>query len=432
VEVGASTLADQTISFIQEISEDVANIPQCVMVATLPQSIVEVGNSDKAQTIFTSLSDRFSRVSADTKPVQDEEIYEVIRRRLFEDIGNQKVIDQVVSSYVAMYQEQWSELPSDAPRHEYKVKLLKSYPFHPELIDMFSTRWASNHDFQRTRGVLRLMAAIISDLWQRRDNLRGVNAFIHTSDINFVNVDALSSQLKKLWGNGYDAVISSDVSGSSSNAWKIDEEKTDYGNYDLSKGIAATILLGSFDSSGSKRGLTLSQLKLCVMKPKSFNHNNINGALDALEGRAHYLYINTVGSDRKYWFHTKPNIKMLITQAVRDVKTNETNAEITKRITAQERRIEGFKVLVNPTEDIPEQQKLTLIILGPQYLANPDRVNGDTKKRIKKTATKRGNSERIYRNTMLFLVCSEIGIARLRQDVGEYLACLKIRDEYKE
>jgi len=67
------------------------------------------------------------------------------------------------------------ELPTHAAQSEYKEKIKKSYPFHPELIDVFRVRWASSHTFQRTRGVLRLLAAIVSDLWKRQNSLTGSN-----------------------------------------------------------------------------------------------------------------------------------------------------------------------------------------------------------------------------------------------------------------
>lgn len=432
ITVGASTLSDQTISFMQELSEAISLTDHCVLVATLPASVAEVANSPQASQILSSLSNRLTRVGADTKPVADEEIFEVIRRRLFEDLGDEAQIESVVSGYFSLYQNLWTEVPSNAAKSEYKDKLRKSYPFHPELIDMFRIRWASNHDFQRTRGVLRLLASIVADLWKRQGTLVGGNALIHSSDINFENLDALSGQLKKLYGNGYDAVISADVSGTSSNAFKNDKDKSEYGKFALSQGVASTILLGSFGSTGANKGISIEEIKLNVLKPDSFNHNSVNGSLDMLEEKAHYLYYGSAGSgSKRYWFHTKPNINILINQAKNEVKISEINSEILKRIQSKVNNILAFNVLVAPSEDIPEQTKPTLVILSPEYLAKADSINGNTKLHIEQLATKKGQNERIYRNTMLFLLCSEIGITKLQNDVREYLACLKIRDEYQ-
>lgn len=429
IQVGGTSLSDQTISFIQELSETVASMNNCVVVATLPASVEEVANSEQAARILNSLSSRLGRVGADTKPVADEEIFEVIRYRLFENIGSSDVINKVVSKYSELYTELKSEVPEYAPRSEYKKRIKKSYPFHPELIDVFHIKWASNHNFQRTRGVLRLLASIVTDLWRRQESLTGTNALIHTSDVNFANLDALSGQLKKLYGNGYDAVITADVSGSSSNAFRIDKSKKELGDYNLTEGLAATILLGSFGSTGSNKGTSVQELKLASIKPYSFNHNNIHTALDSLEENAHYLYYTTTGQKR-YWFHTKPNVNILINQAKGDVLKPDIETDIVRRLNERARGIQLFNVIVNPSEDIPEQTKPTLVILHPQYLANPDQLNGNTKPVIEKIATKKGNSERIYRNTMLFLVCSEVTYGKLQSNVHEYLACSKIRSDY--
>src|SRR5690606_8979611 len=89
-----------------------------------------------------------------------------------------------------------------------------------------------------------------------------------------------------------------------------------------------------------------------------------------------------------------------------------------------------FKVLVDPGDEIPEQHKPTLIILSPRYSANPSTVNGNTRPIIEKIATKKGNAERKYRNTILFLLCSEQAIGKLQSDVREYLACQQIKKDY--
>ncbi|MDZ7740950.1 MAG: hypothetical protein U5Q03_04160 [Bacteroidota bacterium] len=102
--------------------------------------------------------------------------------------------------------------------------------------------------------------------------------------------------------------------------------------------------------------------------------------------------------------HTKPNINILINQAKNELsgKRSEIRREILSRIEKRKDRVMNFNVLVNPSEDVPEQQKPTLIILSPEFLGGLNGVNGGTRKKIEHLATKKGNSDRIYRNTMLF------------------------------
>lgn len=429
--VGNSSLADQTISFMQELTEAVSATNHCVAVITLPASPQEVGNTPAAQSILNSLQKRVSRVGADTQPVADDEIYEVIRRRLFEETGDPAMIEAIASNYLDFYQKHKRELPSYASKSEFKQRIIKSYPFHPELIDIFRIRWASHHDFQRTRGVLRLLAAIVSDLWKRQQSLPGDNLLIHTGQTNLVNLDAVTGQLKRLYGNGYDAVITADVAGSSSNSFKVDITKTEYGQWYLTQSIASVILLSSFGSDGSNKGVSINDLKLQLLTPGGFNHNNINGALDDLESSAHYLYYSQLGDGKRYWFHTKPNINILINQGRADIKDSDIEIEVVRRIKEREKSIYAFNVLVDPSTDIPEQQKITLIILSPKYQAtSTGNIEGQTKALIERIATKKGTSERIYRNTIIFLICSEIGSSKLMTDVRDYLACQKITAEY--
>lgn len=429
---GSSSLADQTISFMQELTEAVASTNNCVAVITLPASPQEVGNTPEAQAILSSLQKRVSRVGADTQPVADDEIYEVIRRRLFEDVGEEAERESVISSFMQLYQEFHAELPNNASKSEYKKRMLKSYPFHPELIDVFRIRWASSHDFQRTRGALRLLAAIVSDLWKRQQSLPGANLLIQAGSVNFANLDAMSGQLKKLYGNAYEAVITADVAGSASNAFKIDNDKSEYGNWYLTQGISAVILMNSFGTDGAKKGLSIPEIKLNLLSPQGFNHNNINGALSEMENNAYYLYYAQSGSQgKRYWFHTKPNINILINQAKADIKINDIDAEIIDLIKNRTSNISNlFNTIVAPTYDIPEQKKPTMVILGPNQSGEHASIPTKTGNIISSIATKKGNSDRIYRNTLLFLFCSEIGLSKLQSDIREYLAGQKISREY--
>jgi predicted AAA+ superfamily ATPase len=139
------------------------------------QQRYEVAQSEKGQEAFVTLEKRFQRLGADVKPVADEEIYEVVRARLFESIDEQAgsrspdwYPKKVAQVYQAMYAAHAGEVPSEAAKNTYREQLQRAYPFHPLLIDALYTRWGSHPDFQRTRGVLRLLASLVGDLWKRR------------------------------------------------------------------------------------------------------------------------------------------------------------------------------------------------------------------------------------------------------------------------
>ena len=429
VTVGGSTLSDQTISFMQELTEAVAKVKRCVAVITLPASVQEVANSPQAEAILQSLESRVARVGTNTKPVADEEIFEVIRHRLFEGIGVPEVTKGVLNSYTTMYHKLWSELPSRTNKAEYALMMERSYPFHPELINIFRNKWASNPNFQRTRGVLRLLASIVSDLWKRRNNLVGNHTLIHPSHLKIENLDTLTGEIKKLYGMGYDAVISSDVCGINSNAYQIDQDKPSFGEHELTQGISSAVFLNSFGSKGVNQGITVKELKLQLLMPGGFNHNSINSSLDELQNKAYYLYYSQTGaSEQRFWYHTKPNLNILINNALSDIKKDRIESEIINLLEEKASKLSKFKTIVDPKGDIPELKTPSLIILHPSLYHNG---NKKLLKAIEVLALKKGNTDRIYRNTILFLSMSGQGRALLYNAFREYLACLKIRDDYQ-
>ena len=430
--VGSGTLFTQTNSFIQTLTEVVSSIPKTVLICTLPASAREVASSEIGQEILSSLETRVVRVGSSVKPVDDEEIYEVVRRRLFDRMADETVIEKVARKYKDMYHNRRNSLPAEADRVAYVERIKKAYPFHPELIDLFRVRWGSDSRFQRTRGVLRLLASIVKDLWQRRASLVGTQALIQTSDVQMENLPTLQSQITSLMGAQWDSVMHADVIGTISNAYKLDEQNAgnNIGEYHLATAVTTTVLMASIGAS-SQKGLSLKQLKLCLLKPDAFQHIDIDSTVNQLENIVHYMYRSSIGGEQSYWFQSKPNINILINQAKGDVKDDEINAEILQMIKQSVMTISKVKVLVDPSGDVPEQKQLTFVVMHPKYtVAAGGNVSRSAELAIKQMAQMKGSSQRVYRNTMLYLLSSEAGKAAMSMKLREYLACDKIIKEY--
>lgn len=430
--VGSGTLFTQTNSFIQTLTEVVSSIPKTVLICTLPASAREVASSEIGQEILSSLETRVVRVGSSVKPVDDEEIYEVVRRRLFDRMADETVIEKVARKYKDMYHNRRDALPAEADRVAYVERIKKAYPFHPELIDLFRVRWGSDSRFQRTRGVLRLLASIVKDLWQRRASLVGTQALIQTSDVQMENLPTLQSQITSLMGAQWDSVMHADVFGTISNAYKLDEQNAgnNIGEYHLATAVTTTVLMASIGASAQK-GLSLKQLKLCLLKPDAFQHIDIDSTVNQLENIVHYMYRSTIGGEQSYWFQAKPNINILINQAKGDVKEDEIYGEVMQMVKQAVANVAKVKVLVDPSGDVPEQKQLTFVIMHPKYtVAAGGNVSRSTELTIKQMAQMKGTSQRVYRNTMLYLVCSEAGKAQVVTKLREYLACDKIIKEY--
>ena len=428
---GESNLFAQTNSFMQALTEVVASVPRTVLIATLPASATEVASSEIGQEILNTLENRIVRVGTSIKPVDDEEIYEVVRRRLFESINSIEEIDKVAQRYQRMYHNRRTDLPANADKVAYANRIRKSYPFHPELIDVFRLRWGNDSRFQRTRGVLRLLASIVQNLWKQRNTITGTQALIHTSDVEVGKLPTLTGQITALMGAQWESVMQADVYGTSSNAYKIDNQDpaSDLAKYKLTQGVASTLLMASVGGNQQK-GLSIEQLKLCVLRPDAYSHFLVDTSVSKLETVAHYLYTSNLGN-KTYWFQSKPNVNILINQAKSEVNQAEIDAEILAHLNKSKQFITTLNVLIAPNADVPEQKKLTLVVLPPN-LAVPSGGNlpYQVKKYIEDIAFKRGTSDRVYRNTIFYLAATERGRAILYDRIKDYLACQKILTDY--
>ena len=397
VPVGDTSLADQTISFIQQLTESVQQVPGAVVVATLPGSKYEVAQSEKGQEAFVTLEKRFQRLGADVKPVADWEIHEVVRARLFESIAPQRERDypaKVARAYQGMYASHANEVPPEAAKNTYRDQIERAYPFHPLLIDALYTRWGSHPDFQRTRGVLRLLASMVGDLWSGRQGNTRAQHLIQPCDLRW-SVDALQAALTRQWGTPYQSVAAADVIGDKSNSRLFDEERGgDYRSEAIGQGLAAAILLGSFGGQGGRSGFSSKDLKLACSR-HGLNWNYGDGALLELESRCFYLHTAAAGSlGKRYWFGTRPTLNKLVVQYRQQSANRDFNDAIIDHLRSESRKgaLGGatWRVLVNPAQDLPEQRSLSVLILPPS-------LSWDESERVKETTQEVGN---VYQRTL--------------------------------
>ena len=161
---------DANLSFVQSLTEAVKTSPGTLLVAALPASQIEVGG-DGGQEALVRLKQTFSRVESSWRPASQEESYEIVRRRLFKDIPGDRFHhrDNTLKQFAKLYRENANEFPRGSADEDYRRKLEKAYPIHPELFEQLYTGWGSLERFQRMRGVLRLMAQAIHELWMNND-----------------------------------------------------------------------------------------------------------------------------------------------------------------------------------------------------------------------------------------------------------------------
>ena len=146
--------------FYQVLTQAVAKVDRATLVASLIASEVEAGDQTGTQCL-AALEDIFGRIAEPVEPVAREDVAEVLRRRLFERVPGEAERRPAVDAVMAAMQR----LPLREAQRDQSAydRLMDSYPFHPDLIDVLYQKWTQMSGFQRTRGALRLLAYALRD-----------------------------------------------------------------------------------------------------------------------------------------------------------------------------------------------------------------------------------------------------------------------------
>ena len=379
VTVASSTLAAQTLAFLQELTEAAATLERACLVISLPSSLLE-HYDEGAEKLFRQMQKVAGRVEKIYTPVQEHEITQVIRRRLFASIDEERM-QEVVGEFLD-YAVRESLLPAGVEPSEYRRRFEASYPFLPEVVDVLYQRWGSFASFQRTRGVLRLLSLVVHALKDQ------AIPYISLADFDLTNQEIRRELLKHI-GPEYDSVIAADITGEEAGAKKADGELgPSYQGLRLGTRAATSIFLYSF-SGGVERGAALGEIKRSATttgNPASV----VAEAVELLKGRLFYLQQRS----GKVFFTNQPNLNRILLTRMENVDPKELTAEEQALL---KKRVGGrrLKVFLWPTSDadIPDTPELKLILLQERDDA------------LMQTILKqKGASTRVHCNTIFFLV----------------------------
>ncbi|MCS6963061.1 MAG: DUF499 domain-containing protein [Thermoflexus sp.] len=402
--VKARDFLDQVVAFFQELTETVRVLERSALVATLPSS---APYGEEGERVLHQLQQIFGRMEAIYTPVDGEEIYEVIRRRLFEEIRPDEA-RRTADAYWEMYQRLGEDIPREAREPAYRDRLRRAYPFHPELIDLLMERWSTFPTFQRTRGVLRLLAEIVADRYRNNDTA----SLILPGHID-LSQPAIRREFLKHIGNEFEGVIASDIAGPGARAPRIDQEMgSEYARFRVASALATAIFFGSF-SGGERRGVSLPRLRLMALQ-EGLPPAVLSDALQRMEEALWYLH-----EERGiYEFRSQPNLNRVIVEKEEAVRPEEVEEEIRRGL----ERLAGreLRVFLWPcsSADVPDTRELKLAVLG---LDQP-RAGGRAPALAEELLRRSGTAFRAYANTLLILAVDERELTVLRQHVKRLLA----------
>jgi predicted AAA+ superfamily ATPase len=424
-------------TFAQVLTESAKLVKNCLLVISLPASDttgsphtqaddVEVGGQ-RGREALDRLRNVVGRVESSWRPASAEEGFEIVRRRLFEpfaDPAQFKDRDVVARAFAELYRTQHQEFPPECHDADYETRIKAAYPIHPEIFDRLYTDWSTLVKFQRTRGVLRLMAAVIHSLWEKGDK----NPLILPANIP-IDDQRVQFELTRYLSDNWIPILEKDVDGPNSLPLRLDGEIPNLGKFAACRRVARTIYLGSAPTAtAANRGVEDRRVKLgCVMPgetPAVFGD-----ALRRLAAAATYLYQD----GPRYWYSTQPTVTKLAEDRAEQLKRDPDKVmqELDKRLRTDLRKMGDFK-RVHPmpgsSTDVPDDLDARLVVLSADHAYTKDPEN-DAERAAKAIFETRGTAPRLYRNTIIFLAADKNRLQDLDEAVRKFLAWESILDQ---
>lgn len=410
VKVEQSTLAKQTIGFIQQLSEAVSSLPNVCVVVTLPSS----ANEHLDDVRYTELHEQLLKVAGRTKdtitPISDNDIPKIIRRRLFSstDAEIRDKSEKIVEDFVS-YCEDEGLIPEGMQVSQYREEFFKNYPFLPQVIDVLYKRWGTITKFQRTRGVLRLLSLVINSL------ATSDKQFISLGDFDLDN-NEIKQELIDYLDTQFHSVVSKDITGINSGALKVNQLVPDqYKGKQLGIRSATAIFMYSHSGTTGINGATEAEIKRATCS-RGIPAAQISEVLNLFRNQLFYLNI----TNEKYLFTKEANILKIKVDTMENIKQRDIDESEKILIKNNIGKTQNFRVSLWPTnpKDVENSHSLKLIIMKENDI-----------QLIQSIYETIGESPRVYRNNLLFLVPSDGEKGKFLHSLKSKIAWEKIKTD---
>jgi len=416
ISAGESTLARQTLPFIYEIMQVASSKSKVVLVFTL-------ASSKDAFTLWTQEVNQAiaeaeglgARKARELEPTKEKEVYGVIKRRLF-DSWDENVAREVAQVYHDMYSET-VEVPERFKNSDYFNEMKQSYPFHPEIIDILSTRVSSYSSFQKTRGTLRLLAKIIREIWKKKEG----DAFIVQPFHAALSNSDIQSELTGRIGKGsYKAVITADITSTkkTGKCQMMDQIYKSKMQPPIASRMGNTVYLNSLIHSDLK-GVDESQLIMGTLSPE-LNVSLLSNVIAKMG--ATFWYMKDEGG--RYYFDDEPTINKIIQDYMGTIAQPKVRGRLSKQINVLYGAGNLFSPIIHPdiSGAISDNRDLKLIVMDYKVI-NIGSKEDPVPKTVEEMWKNAGNKgKRTFRNTTFFLIAATERLTRLDAVAKEYEA----------
>lgn len=426
---------DTQFTFAQQLTEAAKATSGILLAISIPASEtgkegteIVAGNAEEVGgargfEALKRLQNVVRRVADQWQPATSDEAYHIVRQRLFTtpDAAALASIGATAREFGAMYRKYSDDFPRESHDPAYEDRIKRTYPIHPELFDRLYEDWSSLDRFQRTRGVLRLMNAVIHALWVGEDQ----GPLIMPGSIPLATA-AVNSELTQYLQDSWKAILGADVDGPQSEPVKIDKERPLFGQRTLTKRLARTVFFGAAPTIGTAhKGIEIQRVFLGTATPGD-QTGNFHSALNLLGDRATYFY----SGSGKLWYDLQANISRRAKDQAERLHKEDVWAEIRSRLEGQVRTKGDFAAVhVCPEDngDIPDTDEARLVILHPR-VAHKKSSDSSAATFARQALEQRGTSHRTYRNMLVFLAADEARLEELDNAVRDYLGWTHVLD----
>jgi hypothetical protein len=394
----------------------------CLVLSDLSGAIYSKGH-DNLQNAFNravqGITSESKRIAVPITPVNPngDELYHILRKRLFEHVAPDAEIQKVAAAYRdALADAVRMNLTTSSPQSLH-ARVVDAYPFHPDLRELVG-KFKENEGFQQTRGVIRLMQMVVSNLWKAEKAAK--MELIHPYDLD-LNHDEIASEVRSINPSLSEAIAHDIAHGGDAEVEQIDAAN---GNPDASD-AARLILVASLSTTpGAIHGLREYQLVDCLQRPGRDLSTFKANVLDKLATRAWYLHNS---ADGRLFFKNQQNLaaKLRATALSLHVETVDRmlRGHLENYFSATLRDCyQIVKVLPPPDEVQVEQEKTTLVIVRPGGQANQLPISADWQAWW---------GQQQYKNRVLFLTGSRDTFQKVLDSARQTRALQSIEDELK-
>jgi predicted AAA+ superfamily ATPase len=417
---------DSLMSFVQSLTEAVKRASDAVLLVSIPESDVEIGG-EGGRAALDVLTKVIGRIESVWKPVTATESFEIVRRRLFAGEMDFAARDAVIKEFRKLYREQTNDFPTGVAESEYGERLKAAYPIHPELFDRLYQDWSTLERFQRTRGVLRLMAAVIHQLWVSNDTALMImpgNLPLWAASVR----NEMTRYLPENWS----AILDTDIDGDESRPFALDKAVPMLGQYSACRRIARSIFVGSAPSAAgaTARGVEEVRIRLAVVQPGD-QVAIFNDALRRMSNQLTYLY----NEGSRYWFDTRPTVNRMAQDRAANMPLDDVHLHIIEKLRAVKPDRDKFAfahVAPQSSADIADEARARVVVLDPQHTHKRGSDNSEAMGMAMDCLQNRGATARLYRNMLVFIAPDANEALALEKAVRDRLAWDSIQDQADE